>query len=183
MRKLNIHLVIKDKALRFCQEVNRGIQGITNSEIVFDQDSPMIPHLSLIRGELDGDASLEDVKELIPDAIATFSSLSLYLHSPYLESDRNSYVLSDVEGGKALKDLIHQLYDSLCPNLIHPQSQGNDNPHITLAYINANPEAVRQYLSEVKAEFEFESDAIEISDSGERGTCINSLAQFDLSSQ
>lgn len=179
-RKLNIHLMVPDVALRYCIEVNKGIRDITDSVIVFDQTSPMIPHVSLLMGELDESSSLEEVARLTQNALTGIAPIRFYVHPPYLENVRNRYVFSDVEGGQPLMELKRALFDLLGGRYLHSQSDYTEQPHLTLGHVEDRRNEVRIYLNTIQAGFTFVSDTVEISDAGPKGTCVNSLYKYVL---
>jgi 2'-5' RNA ligase len=179
-RKLNIHLMVPDVALQYCLQVNKGIRDITDSVIVFDETSPMIPHVSVLMGELDENNSLEEVAELTQDALSSVAPIKFYVHPPYLENVRNRYVFSDVEGGQPFMELKRRLFSLLGERYLQSQSDYTEQPHLTLGHVEDKRNEVRIYLNTIQAGFTFVSDTVEISDAGPKGTCINSLYRHVL---
>lgn len=180
MKEINIHLVLSEEAYNYCRKVNAEIRKITKSEIVFNNKSPMIPHISLIRGHIQDDNAISEIADLTQSIVSEFDSPKLLIHSPYLATNGNHYILSDVSAGNIFSELRQKLFSQLTSQLIQPQNSKTETPHITLGYIDDKQEEVQDYLETVEAEFDFSSPAVEISEEGNRGTCINSLYNFDF---
>ncbi len=51
MVRLNIHLALDEQTIQFCRQVNANIRRIAKSAIVFNDTSPMIPHITLVMGD------------------------------------------------------------------------------------------------------------------------------------
>jgi len=181
MAKLNIHLTLSREALSYCQLVNNGIRQITNSIIIFDENSPMIPHISLIMGELDNKYTINDLIQKVKNFSLKTNSLHFHINPPYIENVRNRYIFSDVDCSDEFSILKKRLYKLLGSKILHCQTDYTEIPHITLGHIEDKAEIVKNYLVDIKADFDFTSSSIEISEAGPKGTCINSLAIFELS--
>jgi hypothetical protein len=181
-RKINLHLTVPEVARDYCVAVNRGIRAITDSVIVFDKDSPMIPHVSLLMGQVDESTSIEEVAALTRGALDAVQPIKVYVHPPYLENVRNRYVFSDLEGGESLLELKQNLFELLGQKYLHSQSDYAEQTHLTLGHVEENRNEVRIYLNTIGAGFTFVSTSVEISDAGPKGTCINSLYTFSLGS-
>jgi 2'-5' RNA ligase len=180
MKKINIHLVVNEEAYNYCREVNAEICKITHSEITFNDHSPMIPHLSLLRGDVKAKNAIQQVADLTQSVATEFESPQLRVHSPYIASHSGHYILSDISAEEPFQALRKTLFQQLTPQLITPQNSKTETPHLTLGYIQNQEQEVQSYLETVKAEFDFYSPAVEISEEGDRGTCINSLFRFNL---
>lgn len=183
MENINIHFVLNETARQYCQEININLREITPSAIIFDENSPMRPHISLIRGVVESSSTLEEIAEMAKQIVLKYEPIKLYVHPPYLENNNNSYILSDVYGGEQAKHLQEDLYSQLSANFAEIKTKQADIIHITLGAVSEKEEQVRAYLQEVKADFSFLTPALEISNEGEKGTCINSLYQFTFKNQ
>ena len=83
MAKLNIHLSLDSQTIEFCHQINFTIRKIVDSPIVFSDSSPMIPHITLVMGEL---ISTQTVEKLINEATLLAQDirlLKLKLTQPY----------------------------------------------------------------------------------------------------
>jgi 2'-5' RNA ligase len=180
MPKLNIHLTLDNKTLNYCRQVNAGIRKITESVIIFDHKSPMIPHISLIMGELDDNYSVAQLAQIVKKTISHVRPFQFRVLSPYMENVRNRYIFSDVQSGETFGMLKTKLHEVLGSKVLHSQNDYSEVPHITLGHAEEKHEEIRKYLSGVKANFNFTSNAVEVSEAGPKGTCINSLHIFKL---
>jgi len=180
MRKINIHLTVDESALTYCREVNAGIRKITNSIIVFDDESPMIPHISVIMGKIDDNQTLSEIADVAGNLLSDWRPLIISVGPPYLENVRNRYVFSDLDGGQAFKKLKQEFHRALKARYLHVQTDYTDQAHLTLGHVEDKRDEVRRYLSQVQADFEFVSKELEISDAGPKGTCINSLFKYEI---
>jgi|ERR1035441_3088072 hypothetical protein len=180
MRKINIHLTLDKRATVYCYEVNRGIRGITTSIIEFGPSAHMIPHISLIMGQMRDDAGLITIAKITQDAVSDESAIVFSVDPPYLEDVRNRYVFSDVRAGGAFENLRRKLHSLLNEKHLDVQTDYAEMPHLTLGHVDDHKDEVREYLRGVRAGFSICCPAVEISDAGPKGTCINSLYKFDL---
>jgi 2'-5' RNA ligase len=180
MRKINIHLTLDSRALAYCHEVNAGIRRITTSIIEFSESSRMIPHISLIMGQLLDHVTLEEVARITAEVVSTEKVLVFRVDGPYLENVRNRYVFSDVHGGDAFLNLRQRLHARLNGSHLVVQSDYTEQAHLTLGHVEDRREEVRAYLQSVRAGFDVRCPAAEISDAGPKGTCVNSLFRFDF---
>ena len=140
----------------------------------------MIPHISLIMGNLDEKYSFDALISEVKAKCARFKPLTFRVLNPYLENIRNRYVFSDVDGNGNFTALKQTLQSSLNGTYLHVQDDYSETPHLTLAHIEAKQEQVSQYLNGIVAGFECVCDCIEISDAGPKGSCSNSLFRFPL---
>lgn len=175
MRKLNIHLTLDERATNYCIKVNEGLQKITISRIIFGKDSSLIPHLSLIIGDLYENYTYQDVTTAIQSVASRFTRLQLSVGHPYLTG---RWVFSNVKGERLL-ELRKAVREKLGEKYLRPQPV-SDVPHITLGYVEQHHNEVRSYLDGINDDFNFYSTSIEISDGGPQGTCINSLSTIPL---
>lgn len=183
MRKINIHMKVDEVTEEYCQKVNAGVREITDSIIVFGKETSMIPHITISMGELNEQKnSIDDVVTIVKETISKLSPIQFWVHSPYLENVVNQYVFSDVDGGSVFKDLREELTMKLGREHLDNigGSYGEQAPHLTLAHVIEKQQEVRTFLKTIKAEFGFDSNSIEISDVGPKGTSINSLYVFKL---
>jgi hypothetical protein len=180
MRKINIHLALDKPAIEYCMEVNAGIRSISDSVIVFDVNSPMIPHISLVMGTLLNDVDLLMIKKVVEEAASEFQPIQFHVFPPYLENVRTRYIFSDVEDGKGFVNLKNKLQQSLQDKYMCIQNDYSDQAHLTLGHIENNREEVKKHLHQIRANFDFLCTEIEFSDVGPKGTCINSLFRISL---
>lgn len=180
MRKINIHLTLQEDAIEYSRSVNMAIRNITCSEIVFDESSPMIPHITLVMGMVRDNISLEEIATITRRMAAETKPIRSIIRPPYLETKRNRYVFSDVFDGEILAKLKRDFYTTMVPEFLTTQSDYTDQPHITLAHVTEKQEKVVALLQTFSQSIVSTSPEIEISDTGSKGTCINSLYKFKL---
>ncbi len=105
VRAINVHLTVDEHTLAFCREVNRRIREVTASEIVFGAGSRMMPHVTLVMGDL---AHPQPRREISRNALNTLTSMTNDLTAMRLPLARprpaedpdgryNGYVISEVE--------------------------------------------------------------------------------------
>lgn len=179
MRKINIHLTLDERGLAYCYEVNSRIRAITESVIEFGPGSPMIPHISLIMGQLRDD-ELRNISEITASAVGGEAPLAFFVDAPYLEDVRTRYIFSDVRDGDNFMRMKRKLHSSLDGKYLDVQTDYTEVAHLTLGHVENRKDEVRKYLGGVTAGFSIYSPAVEISDAGPKGTCINSLYKFLL---
>lgn len=180
MRKVNLHLSLDQRGRDYCYSVNAGIRRITTSIIEFGEGSSMIPHISLIMGQILDHKPLEEVASITGEIISAENGVVFKVEDPYLENVRNRYIFSDVHGGEAFSNLKQRLHAQLSGTYLAVQADYTEQPHLTLGHVEDNREKVCAYLRSVRAGFYICCPAVEISDAGPKGTCVNSLFRFDL---
>lgn len=180
MVKLNVHLAVDERTVQFCRLVNAGIRNIADSSIVFDDHSPMIPHVTLAMGELSASKTLEGLILATKTLAYGAQSLTLNLGRPYIGNLMGRYVLCDVEENPKLTELRKVFLDSLLISYLIAPDMYSEIPHLTLANIEAQQDQVRTYLATIKSLPQILCTQIEISHVGPKGTCIDRLFAIDL---
>lgn len=174
--KLNIHLSLDQEAQRFCREVNAGIRSIVESTIIFDENSPMIPHITLVMGELSPSCTLADLSLLTTSISKRYFSLKIRFGKPYVENHKNTYIFMDAEHNHELLELRRDFAERALGSHLLSSEKYSETPHLTLANIRATEkEAVGAYLQSLQPALEVVCNAIEISHVGPKGTCIDSI--------
>ena len=183
-RKLNLHLSIDDKTASFVKSINEDIINITNSEIDFSANNNlMIPHITIVMGYLD--EYKHKLKELIEEFSLLFrdvEAIPYSLSAPYIENYKNNYVFCDVELGDGFRKLQDKIFNQFVPDILIVQTDFNKQAHLTLGNINNNQVLVKNMLSSKYGKFHQNglATSFELSDVGKKGTCINSLWNYDI---
>ncbi len=183
MRKLNVHFTLKEEARTYCRMVNAAVREITPSAIVFADDSPMIPHVTLAMGELDETrVGIAEFIKHVEGMASLVRPIRFSTGHPYLEDVVHSYVFADLDGGQYFLDVRRKAIEGIQSGWLSDVggSYGLQPPHLTLAHISEQRERVRLRLAEIPPGPVFVSGVIEISDVGRKGTCVNSLAVFSV---
>src|SRR5258708_6936926 len=129
MRKINIHLTLDQRGVEYCNAVNAGVKRITQSLIEFSPSSPMIPHVSLIMGQLTDSTTLDLVAKIAEQVASSETAPSFMVDGPYLENIRNRYVFSDVHGSSTFAAIKQALQSHLIDKYLTVQSDYTDQPH------------------------------------------------------
>src|ERR1700694_3735247 len=103
MVRLKIHLSVDEQTVQFCYKVNAQIQKITDSAIIFSDTSFMIPHISLVMGELAPSHTFEGLTKVTQELAEQVKPLTLTLSQPYI--DPRSYVVCAIQENPALTAL------------------------------------------------------------------------------
>jgi hypothetical protein len=180
MKRININLALDEISLDYCLGINAGIHTITDSQIVFSENSTMIPHITLVMGNLTGSYTVQDIAEEIKQAVKVPLVLNTVITSPYLEKNTNSFIFSDVIVDRdfiAFRQDLKKRMQNYLSNIFNPPSSV---PHISLGYITNKKREVQSYLEGIQINHKLLSPAIRISNVGVKGTCINVLFQIDM---
>jgi 2'-5' RNA ligase len=149
--------------------------------IVFGDDSPMIPHITLATGYLISPHTIEDLARVAQRLAQRVQPLTLKLRQPYLEPVHEGYVLCDVEENQdfqTLTKLVSETTRGAFPLMRDVRSIRR--AHITLAHIDAQYDEVYTYLQSVKVIPQVVCSHLEIAHCGQHGTCIDRLYGCDL---
>ena len=92
MVRLNIHLVVDEQTEQFCRQVNANIRRITDSVIDFSGNYPMLPHITLVMGEVVPSQSFADLTKAIKALMQEVKPLTLQLSQPYIEPLKGRFV-------------------------------------------------------------------------------------------
>lgn len=177
MAHVNIHLTVDEQTLAYCRAINLAIQQVTQSPIVFSDESPMRPHVTLVVGHTHAPEKLEDVVSAVSSEVEQTPPLTLRLLTPYLwpsEGDER-FVFSDIENADAALDLRARLLRRLDGQYMDIEHSSLVQPHITLAYVRAITEDVTQLLHSSAPTTPLHCRRVEISHVGPHGTCIDSI--------
>jgi hypothetical protein len=181
MRKINLHFAIDARGTAYCERVNSGIRQITPSVIHFGEGSTMIPHISLIMGVLREGSSLEDLIATAGESFSSHRAPIVRIGPPYLEDVRGRYVFSDILNAEDIVATRQRLAARVAGIHLDVQTDYTELPHLTLGHVEDRSEEIRRYLATVPVESEIACPAVEISDVGPKGTCINSIWKMALS--
>ncbi len=173
MGRLKIHLPADEQTAQFCRKVNAQIQGITDSAIVFNDTSSMIPHITLVLGELVPSQTFEGLAKVTQALAQQVKPLTLKLSQPYI--DQRNYVVCAIQENPALTVLRSSLRENIMGVYLTTRVHRNDIAHLTLAHIDAQQKQVNAYLKMIQEIPQVECTHIEISHNGPKGTCIDRL--------
>lgn len=183
MRKINVHMTVDESTLEFCKEINKEIRSITNSTIIYSENSLMVPHMTIVMGKLDENIiSMDNFFNMVAQLAKNIKPINFNVYLPYLEDVVNKYIFCDVNGGKKFLHLREKFKNEFSNNILHDigGSYGKQPPHLTLGHIEDKQREIRDYLSSIKRQFDFISDKVEISDVGPKGSCLGSIASITL---
>src|SRR5947209_4979401 len=104
MVRLKIYLAPDARTEQFCRDVNARICGITDSAIVFSEASLMIPHITLLMGDLLPTQTFAALTGAVEALARGAAPLKLRLGRPYLEPLQGRYVVCDIQENPALSE-------------------------------------------------------------------------------
>ena len=178
--RLKLYLAPDAQTLQFCRSVNAGIRRLTNSAIVFRDDSPMIPHITLATGCLVPPCTFEELTDVTQRLAGRVRPLTLSLGQPYLDPVHTGYVLCAI-GEQPDLQLLRKLVRQAMPDAFLPlRKVGSRGSHVTLAHIAARHDTVHSYLQQVEVIPQMVCDRLEIARVGHHGTCTGRLFVCDL---
>ncbi len=173
MVRLKIHLPVDEQTVQFCRRVNAQIQRITDSAIVFNDTSLMIPHITLVLGELVPSQTFAGLTKITQALAQQVKPLTLTLSQPYI--DPRSYVVCAVQENPALTALRTSMRENIMGAYLTTRVPRFDILHLTLAHIDAQHEEVDAYLDLMQEIPQVVCTHVEISHNGPKGTCIDRL--------
>lgn len=179
-RKLNLHLALDSAGISWCENINREIRAISESEIVFGEDSTMIPHVSVVMGTLMAHRTLEELMSVAESLAATSRQLQVKGGPPYIETVRGRYVFSDLGVDERLLRLCQEASLYLAGQTLDVQSDYSDVPHVTLAHVTQAQDEVGMLLRKYAQGFTCNTVTLELSDVGPKGSCVNRLGWWPL---
>ena len=176
MRKINIHLKVDDAVVAYARSVNAQVRAVTPSIVVFDDTSPMQPHITLAMGYLQDNVSVDDICVAVEMFAKSMSPLALSLSAPHVLE--NGFVFSDVSPDNV--SILKQNMTVLMADKLQDLKHADKGSHLTLGWIEQAFEAVADRLKTYSNKLACTCRSIEISDAGPKGTCVKSLAVFPL---
>jgi hypothetical protein len=180
MLRLKLYLAPDEQTLQFCRSVNAGIGRLTGSAIVFRDDSPMIPHITLATGFLEHPHALEGLTDAMQNLAQRVKPLTLRPGQPYLDPVHRGYVLCAI-GEHPDLHMLRKLVSEALPGAFLPlRKMGSPRAHLTLAHIDAHHDRVHLYLQQVEVIPQVVCARMEIARAGHHGTCIDRLFGCDL---
>jgi hypothetical protein len=178
---LNVHGKMDKEGEEYCIRVNREIRSITESIIRFGPESTdTLPHITLAMGPLREKADLEDVAEAVGASINGLLRPILHIGQPYVSRTNGRYILSDIVEDLSFKRLRTAVRQGLDPLF---QSLGKENDsvsHVTLGYVEHDQDLVSDRLQSMSARISTVIESVEISNTGPKGTCVDSIYVFPL---
>jgi len=173
MVRLKIHLPVDEQTVQFCRRVNAQIRKITDSAIIFSDTSLMIPHITLVLGELVPSQTFEGLIRITQALAQQVKPLTLKLSQPYI--DPRNYVVCAIQETPALTALRISMRENIMGVYLTTRVPRFDVMHMTLAHVDAQQEAVNAYLNLIRERPLVVCTHIEISHVGPKGTCIDRL--------
>src|SRR5436305_3164780 len=105
MLRINIHMALDAQTTQFCLQVNANIRRITHSAIVFSKTSPMIPHITLVMGDLVPSHTFEALTTATKTLVQKTKPLTLTLDQPHISPFKGRFVVCNLQEDAALTDL------------------------------------------------------------------------------
>ncbi len=180
-RRLNVHLTVDLMTAGYARRLNEAIRALSDSLIVFDDASPMRPHITLVMGEaMDSEpsAAMQDALSVAVKA-SRATVLSLELERPYYVAG-TGYVLADVAPMNTLDSLIACVRGALVPRFVQAQDREGWVPHVTFARVDPGVPAVDRHVESQHPHGPVIASAIEVSNVGPAGSCIDGLLRLPL---
>ncbi|WP_461630860.1 2'-5' RNA ligase family protein [Labilibaculum euxinus] len=168
--KFNIHFALTGKLKEEIIALNKELVKNNHSAINFAANAMMIPHITLIMGEIKSETEYKQIIELLSKA--NFSSFSFKLSRSVFASEDRDYLFmypDRIEKFLCLKKEVFQIIKGE----IKPSKYGGveNKPHLTLAYFEnyyenfpINQEPISMGVV----------NNISIGQVGKHGTCLNS---------
>jgi 2'-5' RNA ligase len=178
--RLKIYLAPDERTEQFCRDVNARIRGITDSAIVFSETSLMIPHITLLMGELAPTQTFDALTSAVEALVRGVAPLVLRPSQPYIEPLQGRYVVCAVQENPALNELSERMSKALLDTYLSGRGARPFAPHLTLAHIDAQQDRVRAHLCQVEAIPLTTCARVEISHVGPRGTSVDRLFAIEL---
>ncbi len=182
--KFNLHLVPDERTNAYAHEVNARIRAVAPGAIIFGEESPMAPHMTLVGGEID-DAQIPALIDATREALVAQSQITLHVHPPRIESVYHHWIDSSTDGGDHAQALYGALRSALEGRFIAPRTKSWPwRLHLTLGCLDPEDAALHErmsaMLSGIRADFASESSEVEISESGPEGKCVRPIVRIPL---
>ena len=181
--RININLGLSDGVLENVLELNSIIARDSSSKILFSKDSPPYPHITLLMGNVLSEDALKEIQDELSSFSRDVNPFHYHLTPPYLKKPSLHYIFSDIVPQDNLYKLRQRLYNKISSLILCDFYGGPDNPsHITIGYTSK----VYYSLNELYGKFrnpEGHVETIRVSMAGDRGTCLEHLAQYPLTSR
>ncbi|MBK9726503.1 MAG: hypothetical protein IPO86_00130 [Saprospiraceae bacterium] len=179
--KINIHFPLRGEIANYCMQLNKEIQLITKSGVDFSPKSFQIPHLTLYMGFIANEKNYEAVLDEVYHFSQKMLPIKISSSIPYLKKPKRNYLFIDTEQSDYLIDLKLQLKEKVS-KWIEPLNWDvvGETPHITVAYIRENFDAVEKLLENYRVGPDWIGDSFEISYGGPWGSCLGALRSFEF---
>jgi 2'-5' RNA ligase len=183
-RRVNVHYVLDIATKAYCLDINRALTGIAGSLIRFEGRAAVIPHMTIVMGEMESGTDIEDVVSRVR---ATCHAVALpyrgAVGKPYLSRANGHYVLCDLEPSTNFEATQEQVTASL-RGYVRAGRDRDPMPHITLGYVESGSPALEKYLAEFRDRPpSFSATEIEVSQVGPHGTCVDSRGRLSVRSR
>lgn len=177
--KINIHLPVGESGLSYCINLNSDLQKIAPSRIDFSPASFHIPHITLYMGYVESTGDYNNILNKLYELSKSISSFEITPGKPYLKGKEKNYVFLDFEESEKILLLKRLIYSEI-KKWITPLTWDvvNENPHITIGYIEENFGEVESFLSNYAICKSIVAGSFQISLAGMLGTCLGSLRTF-----
>ena len=177
--KMNIHIPLRGSAFDYCFQLNAKILQVASSTINFGPSSFHIPHITINMGYLNNSADFIVALDSLYALAKEQNIFKIQLSKIYLKEPSKNYVFIDIDQIDRVFELKHIVSHRL-GGLIMPLDWDvvNERPHVTVAYIEDNFNAVEDLLLNYPLGPECTADALEISFAGPKGSCLGSLRSF-----
>lgn len=170
--------------MAYAHKVNREIISIIDSIIDFSNPhQPMIPHITILMGRVYDDMiMIQNITEKILPVLESYSQFEFEVTPPYIEPVNEQYIFDNVNLNTKYYDFQEELISALDPMTLKIEKEYIKSTHLTLGYIDSKQGEVSRMLEKGYQSLSIKSfsNFIELSDTGRKGTCVNSLTTYIL---
>jgi len=179
--KVNVHFPCRGNFYFKSIELNKKILEITKSEVSFQASSFHIPHTTLYMGFVETFPNLMKTLEIVGEFAKAQKQLEIKLSKPYIKMPQNNWVFYDVMPVETIKLIKSDLREKI-GKYMAPLSWDvvAETPHITIGYVKSNQDQVNKLLEQEQEGYIGTAEAVEVSFSGARGTCLGSIRTYEL---
>lgn len=179
--KINIHIPIRGNLYFECVGLNKKIIEVTKSEVSFSPSSFHIPHMTLYMGFAINLSNLELTLKKTEEFANSITRFEMQISKPYIKKPQYNWIFFDASPADYIINIKHQLKEKvgIC---LEPLSWDvvQEKPHITIAYIKQNFTEIEKLLQDWNTNITSYAEAMEVSFSGARGSCIGSIRTYEL---
>ncbi len=178
-KRFNIHAQFDNCSLAQIVELNKEINRLCSSEIIFDQDSPHIPHITLLMGNLFDIESLNQVCNSLGRFAKETEEFTYSISKYKLMEPEKKYLFAFPEPSLIIYEIKKNLFKTVGEFLTFDK-HGTQNtiPHLTLAYFKENNDTLAKVIKFKRIIGKI--NKIAIAETGRKGTCVNIIEEFNL---
>jgi len=178
--RVNISFMLCETIHAHVLSLNRLVVDAGYNEICFSGPDAVMPHITLLMGEVDTEDEYDLLAEELRVLAETMYPIQYRIGRPYLRQPSQHFIFVDVHPERKFRDYRVEMHADLGRYIECDHHGGPHNvSHITIGYCPIVYPGLQELVRKSNR-LPGIADTIQLSVAGKRGTCVKKLHEFRL---